>query len=74
MANIYCPYCEKYHDIKAKVRMKYVKVKGIYIKFQEHYYQCENIFPLNRGVFWNMSMVLNNNKRLEEAVQKAGIK
>ncbi|MBO5356469.1 MAG: hypothetical protein J6A95_01755 [Clostridia bacterium] len=72
MANMYCPYCEEKHEIKAHIKNVLTTYKGHIIKHKTMFYECEKA-PKGEGIFWSGKMVQRNSKFFDEAVKLKGL-
>ncbi len=72
MANMYCPYCEEKHEIKAKIKNVLSTYKGIQIKHKTMFYECERV-PKGEGIFWSGRMTQRNSIFFEEALKQKGL-
>lgn len=72
MANIYCPICQRTHEVKCKYKMETDLYKGVQIKHKVMYYECENV-PKGDGVFFTLDMCLKNDKFFQKAVIEKGL-
>ncbi|MBQ4509339.1 MAG: hypothetical protein II984_01325 [Clostridia bacterium] len=72
MANMYCPYCEEKHEIKAKIKNVLSEYNGQIIKHKTMFYECERV-PKGEGIFWSGRMAHKNSKLFEEALMQKGL-
>ena len=73
MANMYCPYCEENHEIKAHIKNTLSEYNGQVIKHKTTFYECERV-PKGEGIFWSGSMARRNAEYFQEALKKKGLK
>ena len=72
MANMYCPYCEEKHEIKAHIKNTLSEYNGQVIKHKTMFYKCERE-PQGNGIFWSGNMVRKNAKFFEDELKKKGL-
>ena len=72
MANIYCPHCEKTHEVKCKYKYSYTWYKGVLIKHKEMFYKCDNV-PKGKGVFYTSDMCKKNYEFFKKALAEKGL-
>ena len=61
-----CPCCDKEHDLELQENTDMVKIKGIFVKYQEQTYYCKN----TDTYFASGKMEDENLKRARDAYQK----